>query len=382
MFIYDRINLPTERRYTDEGFLEVPAFIARPGIQEYRAIELGMTDRDPAAIIRVYRSPEEVFNEDSLQSFANKPITNNHPPGLIDASNATRFSVGHAGPEVAESNGKVRTTLHIIAKEVIDEIEAGKNELSNGYTADVAFSPGIAPDGQTFDAVQTNIRGNHIAIVARARGGPELRVFDNDHPNQQESQKMPKLITIDGVDYEVSDQAHQAVAKLQQQLADAATTTKGQAKVHQEALDKAHAERDAAQAQLDEAKGQILSAEQLDEAIEKRSAVIDDARLVMSDVKWKGKTESEIRKAVVTAKADNVTSDSDEYIRARFDMLVAAAKENPTATLDKAMGDGVMGNKKEEEDERTESQKARDAFAKRNRDLYKEGCGPGMKKSA
>lgn len=371
MFLYDRINLDSQRRYSDEGFLEVPAFIARSGIQEYRAFELGLTDRDPASVVRVFRPPEEVFAEDSLNSFSNKPVTNNHPPGLIDSNNAIKFSVGHAGLQVAKVDDKVQTTLHVISKEAIDEIEAGKTELSNGYTADVTFSPGLTPDGESYDAVQSNIRGNHIAIVDRARGGSGLRVFD-DHPHSQET-KMPKLITIDGVDYEVSEQAAQAIGKVQQKVADAETTAKAQAKVHQQALDAKQAENDALQAKLDEAKTKVMTAEQLDTRIEERSQLIDDARKVDPDVEWKGKTEAEIRRAVVDAKAANVTSDSEEYIKARFDMLVSAVAENPGASLDAAMADQVKdtSGKKKEMEEGSASKKARDEFAKKSRDAWK-----------
>lgn len=373
MFLYDRINISTQRRYTDEGFLEVPAFIARPGIQEYNAFELGLTDRDPTVVVRVYRPPEAVFEQASLDSFSNKPVTNNHPPGLIDSNNAIKFAVGHTGKQIAKVEGKVQATLHVISKEAIDEIEAGKTQLSNGYTADVTFSPGVTPDGDSFDALQHNIRGNHIAIVDRARGGPELQVFD-DHPKPQET-KMPKLITIDGVDYEVSEQAAQAIGKVQQKVADAADTAKAQAKVHQQALDAVKAEKDSLQAQLDEAKSKVMTAEQLDARIEERSRLIEDARKVFPDVEWKGKTEKEIRQAVVDTKAKNVNGDSEEYIKARFDMLVADAKDNPGDPLNTAMAQQVAdAKKKNDEDTRSESEKARDKFSEKSRDLYKKSA--------
>ena len=50
MYIKDRINLTdSQRKYTDEGFLIVPARIARTGIQEYLAMEMGLEDRNPVS---------------------------------------------------------------------------------------------------------------------------------------------------------------------------------------------------------------------------------------------------------------------------------------------------------------------------------------------
>ena len=68
MFLEDRSPISSERTYTDEGFLVVPARISRTGIQEYLAVEMGLTDRDPNDIIRVYRPEEEVFSDLSLSS--------------------------------------------------------------------------------------------------------------------------------------------------------------------------------------------------------------------------------------------------------------------------------------------------------------------------
>ena len=53
MFLKDRLNINSERKYTDEGFLVVPARISRTGIQQYLAIEMGLQDRNPEDVIRV-----------------------------------------------------------------------------------------------------------------------------------------------------------------------------------------------------------------------------------------------------------------------------------------------------------------------------------------
>ena len=66
-YIQDKIS--TENfKVTDEGFLVFEdAKIARTGIQEYYAFELGLTDRDPLDVIKVFRPAEEVFSDASMK---------------------------------------------------------------------------------------------------------------------------------------------------------------------------------------------------------------------------------------------------------------------------------------------------------------------------
>lgn len=332
MFLADRSDIASEREYTDEGFLQVPARISRMGIQEYLAIELGLVDRDPKDIIKVYRPEEEVFNESSLKSFANKPITNNHPPELVSAKNAKDFSVGMSGPEVLKDGMFVKTTLHVTDGAAIAQIESGKVELSNGYTADIEWVPGVTTNGEEYDAIQRNIKGNHIAIVERGRAGPACRVSDN-LPMPGELVTMAK-ITIDGVDFEVSEQAAQAVAKLQAGLNDAtkkAEDTEEEEKKRKEEeaakADKFKKTEDALQAKLDDALSRIPTTEHLDKLVAERTALIDAARQVMPDLQWEGKSAEAIRLEVVGAKCPLVQLDavSPDYIAARFDMLVEGA---------------------------------------------------------
>ena len=203
MFLHDRLTITSERTYSDEGFLRVPARISRIGIQEYLAAEMGLTDRDPTDIIRVYRPEEEVFSEDSLSSFSNKPVTNNHPPELVDAANFKKYSVGHSSNDVVRDGMFAATELTVMDLESIKDIESGKAELSNGYTSDIEWTEGISPEGEQYDAIQRNIKGNHIAIVERGRAGFACRVADN-LPDKGAEANMAK-VTIDGVDFEMPE---------------------------------------------------------------------------------------------------------------------------------------------------------------------------------
>ena len=79
---------------TDEGFLICDVVLSRTGIQQYKAFEMGIMDRDPYDIINVYRPAEEVFNDESMQSFVGKPVTDDHPPEFLTIDNVKTYQLG------------------------------------------------------------------------------------------------------------------------------------------------------------------------------------------------------------------------------------------------------------------------------------------------
>lgn len=381
MFIADRLQLTTEREYTDEGFLKVPARISRTGIQEYLAVEMGLTDRDPKDIIRVYRPEDEVFSEGSLTSFANKPVTNNHPPELVDSRNSRKYSVGMSGPEVAQDGMFVKTVLHVTDEDAIKNIESGKVELSNGYTADIEWTSGVTLDGDQYDAIQRNIKGNHIAIVERGRAGSACRVADN-LPELGDEVIMAK-ITIDGVDFEVSDQAAQAVGKLQARLKDTEMEAqekdeelKKKKEDEEETAKEAKKTEDSLKAQLDDAKSKIPTSEMLDKLVTERTGVIDAARKVMPEIEWEGKDADTLRSEVVAAKCANVQLDSvsADYINARFDMLVETVESNSQQHLDDALKHQVQSSTVETADNRPLDVIAREKMMADSQSAWKGGA--------
>lgn len=381
MFLADRLKITTEREYTDEGFLKVPARISRTGIQEYLAVEMGLTDRDSTDVIRVYRPEEEVFNDNSLQSFANKPVTNNHPPELVNPSNSKQYSVGMSGPEIARDGMFAKTVLHVTDGDAIKNIESGKVELSNGYTADIEWTSGVTPDGEQYDAIQRNIKGNHIAIVERGRAGPACRVADN-LPMTGDTVTMAK-ITIDGVDFEVSDQAAQAVGKLQARVSDAekeaqkkADEVEAKEDEMEEKAKEAKKTEDSLKAKLDDAKSKIPTADTLDKLVTERTAVVDTVRKVAPEVKWEGKDADTLRREVVAAKCPNVQLDSvsTDYINARFDMLVESVENNSQQQLDDALSQQVKDNDGKDVDNRPADVIAREKMMADSQNAWKGGA--------
>jgi hypothetical protein len=174
--MYDAVSLAGGIRPTKNGYLAANARVARTGIQVYRGWEIGRPDMDK---VRIYRPPEEVFKRDALKSLAHIPVTYTHPPDTVDATNWDQYSVGHTGGDVVRDGDYVRVPMMLCDRGAIDAYRRdGVKELSVGYSCELDWTPGTTKDGQAYDAVQKDIRGNHLAVVPVARGGEFLRLGD------------------------------------------------------------------------------------------------------------------------------------------------------------------------------------------------------------
>lgn len=159
-------SLPLNQTYfTEEGYLVDRPILTTIGIFEY-------TNPD-GTIRRELRLPEEVFKEESLQSYKGKPIIITHDAGLITKDNVHENAVGTILSEGYRSGNDVRAEIII---HDTDEMKlAGLKELSLGYNLDLDETPGEW-NGQPYDAVQRNIVINHLALVLEARAGEQARL--------------------------------------------------------------------------------------------------------------------------------------------------------------------------------------------------------------
>ncbi len=179
MLITDALALDAASvRLTRDGYMVAVARIARTGVQSYSAGELGLADRAADEIVRVYRPAEEVFAPEAMASLAHRPMTMDHPSEAVTADNWKRHAIGTTGGEVTRDGDTVSVPLTLMDASAIAEVQAGKRQLSVGYSCELVFEDGVTPEGETYDAVQRGIRGNHVAVCGLARGGPRLRIGD------------------------------------------------------------------------------------------------------------------------------------------------------------------------------------------------------------
>ncbi len=76
--------------------------------------------------------------------------------------------MGMTGDQVSRDGGFIRVPMILVDQWAIAAVRGGKRELSCGYSCDLRFEAGATPQGEVYDAIQSNIRGNHLAIVAAA----------------------------------------------------------------------------------------------------------------------------------------------------------------------------------------------------------------------
>lgn len=319
---FDDLKTTGKTRITKDGYLVAVAKVARTGVQDYLGSELGI-DKE---IVRVYRPESEVFSKDSLSSFVGKPMTNEHPDDPVTAETWKRDAIGAIGEEVMRDGDYIRVPLIMMDADAINDYKAGKRELSMGYDAEIELTAGVTDSGEAYDAIQKNIRINHIALVDKGRaGGAKIGDAGGQKTNGQsqktEVKPMTKKVKFGDVTIEVSEQAAEVIEALTEQLKQA----KEEAQASADAKDKELAEKDG---EIEKLKGNSMTADKLDAAIAERVAIIADAKKI-ADLDYSKKSPADIRRAAVAAVIgdDKLKGKSDAYVEARFDVLLDAASK-------------------------------------------------------
>lgn len=152
--------------------------IARVGWMLYRDGETPIQADPSTGIARVYRGPEDLFNPQTIGSFMGVAVVDEHPEdGDVNPANWKELSHGFTTTNVRRGEGEeadvLLADLVITNRELIEAVKAGKREVSCGYDADYdQTGPG--------EGRQTNIIGNHVALVERGRCGPRCAIGDHD----------------------------------------------------------------------------------------------------------------------------------------------------------------------------------------------------------
>jgi len=338
MHFTDRVTVDGTRT-TNDGYLAASARVARTGVQYYMGVEIDPENkhglRDQLSV-GVFRPEEEVFAKDSLSTLAHKPLTNDHPPVAVTSDNWKDYAVGAIGDEIARDGDFIRVPLVVMDAAAIKAIQAGKRELSAGYMCELSFEDGVAPSGESYRAVQRSVRFNHVSVVDAARAGHEARIGDNwgVSPITQPKQEsiVDKTVMVDGLSVVTNDAGAQAIAKLQ---ADKETLVANHGKALA-AKDAEIADRDSklakAEAERDAALARVLDDKALDARVAARGDLIARAKSLAPSVVADGKSDLEVKRAVLLDRKINLDGKSDVYVEVRFDTLVEdAAGANQTA---------------------------------------------------
>ena len=172
--------------WTDEGFL-----IDKPKVT---CIGVFIYTNPDGSIRKELRLPEHIFDKDSLATYKGKPIIVTHGAGRVDKDNVDdkeTMTVGTMLSEGWRDGDDVRVEIVIHNTDMVKRSKL--RELSLGYDLDLIEEPGVW-EGQEYDAIQTNITVNHLALVKDARAGNQARLnIDNkDKISEKGTKEMSK----------------------------------------------------------------------------------------------------------------------------------------------------------------------------------------------
>ena len=307
---------------TGEGFLicrNVP--IARIGDQEYLGRETGLSGADADRLVTVTRPPEEVFSDAALASFEGKPVTNDHPPGLVGPDDVAAYEKGHA-QNIRQGSGEwesyVLADLHIHDRELIDAIQNGKREISCGYECEY-----VPNNDGTYS--QKNIRGNHIAVVDRGRAGKRAAILDSAQKPEKARRPERKAMKKKGLIFSLFGQA---------------VKDKSPEEIEQLAMDAADAleEQEEAAPAKEETKGDEKKEAADESAVD---AVVEKVLAKLAEKKEKeGKAEDSLDAAIMHLSGDGDKKEegaADEEAR-----VVPAEGQDKACGMDRAIAAGIL----------------------------------------
>lgn len=283
--------------------MRVPGRVARTGIQEYLARELGLPG-DPNRIVRVHRPTDEVFNTSSLDTYNGADITVGHPNRGVTSESYRNTSVGVVVGSGVQDGDYVQCNLVIKDKSAIDKVNDGVVQLSAGYTA--VYDDNV-PEGADYEYIQRGITINHVALVPAARAGAQARLFDSKPTN---GTKMK--ITLDsGRHVEIDDDSNGVL------IADSIARTN-------ERLEKMTATADALKEDIDKLR-KAASDESIKERVGLIAKTVSDARKIAGETfVCDSVVVADIQRAALKQVRDSIdwADKSDVYVQAAFDMAM------------------------------------------------------------
>lgn len=168
------------RSYDQDGRMRVEkANISKATVNPYLGREIPDYQRlglDADREYRLLRHPDEL--KKAASTFNAVPLLDTHVP-VAAWDHPFGKVVGTTGTEAEFKDPYLTNALAIWTADAIDGIEREQQkELSCGYRYDADMTPGTW-EGQPYDGVMRNIKGNHVALVKEGRAGPDVVVGDS-----------------------------------------------------------------------------------------------------------------------------------------------------------------------------------------------------------
>lgn len=291
--------------------------------------------------------PEEILSDATVSSANSKPVTDGHH-GLVTKDNSHDLLKGFTASNGHVEGNMLYNDITITDPNLISQIKSGdKRELSIGFETQMDPTSGTY-NGTKYDAVQRNIRINHVAVVPKGRAGHEVRLIGDSaeaveqvEPSEEKGNQMEtRVVRADGHNITVAADDVEKITKLDadnsakaKQIADLDAQIKklqsekaqlqGDADASAKKADEAQAKADSLEA--DNKKLQEEFDKYKADGVDKKLELIDKVKSFVGDeYDYHGKSDRDMKiDAVKAIKGDSVdfTDKSDTYVQAAFDML-------------------------------------------------------------
>lgn len=334
---------PTSRIKTPQGFLICKdVTLAKPMVKEYYAGELGIVDGFEATdIIGIYTPPDVLFGQSVIDGFTASDVVMMHPKGnQLNSENYREHIIGTA-KNVRADNGYLVADLTIKDKWAIEAIEYDDiKQISLGYAAELDMTAGQTETGQAYHGQWVGMVADHVAVVREGRCGDDCKIGDKKTVNDSTEKGMK--VKIGNLEFDVGDNDTLAQA-ITAQNAELDALKGSELKVGDQAF--SLSELNATQATIDklvadnkalaetntELEAKQTTPEQVEALVADRVATIDNAKKLNDKIVTDGKSSEQIRRDVITAKAD------DNLVKAIVGDSVADAEQSDVDTAFKAL---------------------------------------------
>lgn len=321
------------------GFLHVKGVIARSGIQEYYGMQLPFENLEPTKLYAVLREPSEVSDADSIASFRNAPVTDEHPSSLVTVDNYKNFQKGSVSiiDIVTEDEALLQTDITIYDASLIEKVNNGTVTMSAGYVCDYEEEVGEYK-GVPYQFKQKNIRGNHVAMTDSPRCGETCKMTIDGGTTITDDNSIQgsimATVVINGAEFEVAEEVAAYIESLK-----AEEVAEGEEPVMDEAMEKLKAENDLLKEKA------VSDSNAITAMVAERAEMIGTAKSIGVEV---AVTDSviDMKRAIIKAKRNIETSDKSEaYVCAAFDMLMVDSQA--AAASHEKIAKEVMDSSKE-----------------------------------
>ncbi len=375
---------------SENGFRRFDVKIARAGVFPY-------VYQDGSVRMEA-KLPEDLFSPVTIDSAKGAPVTEDHVPpsdsrGLVTPENYKKYVKGALGDTITVQDGHLCASETMFDADLLRKVENGeKVEVSIGFELDIDPTPGEL-NGERYDCAQRNIRINHVAHVDKGRAGETVRVQLDTIPKDvhiavmataeksrtgeimpktktraDEAKKLGmlmrlvKLVGLDSEDEPADSQAAPAAgettAATVEELKKQNEELAGQLKAALEKIAELTKKPD--EPDLNQSEEAAMDAK-----IAKRQALLDQAKVIVPDIKTDGLKDREIKMKIIDAKLpfpEGTRHDSlnDTRIDAQYEAAVQLARQQ-------AADDGIgIDTEKVRVDEATIAKKRQSRYTMRD----------------